>query len=243
MNDLTRVESTAVQTAAAATPADLVRYALENGADIEKLERLFELQAKWEANEARKAFVSAMAEFKRNPPEIVKDKAVKYSGTSYTHATIGNVVQQVTAGLAKHGFSHRWATKQIQGGQIEVTCIITHSMGHSEETVLASNADKSGGKNDIQAIASAVTYLERYTLLAAVGLATKEQDDDGQNAEMSDEERAMAEKWIAVAQKVATKEEFSEQWKKALADLDGKKFHTAHAMIHTAFSTVKKGMK
>lgn len=243
MNDLTKAGSTAVQTAAAATPADLVRYALENGADIEKLERLFELQSKWEANEARKAFVSAMAEFKRNPPEIVKDKAVKYSGTSYTHATIGNVVQQVTAGLAKHGFSHRWATKQVQGGQIEVTCIITHSMGHSEETVLSSSADKSGGKNEIQAIASAVTYLERYTLLAAVGLATKDQDDDGQSAELSDAEKSMADKWISVAQNVTTKEEFSEEWKKALADLDGKNFRTAHAMIHTAFSTIRKGLK
>jgi hypothetical protein len=40
-------------------------------------------------------------------------------------------------------------------------------------------ADISGSKNQIQAIGSAVTYLERYTLFASYGLASKDQDDDG----------------------------------------------------------------
>jgi hypothetical protein len=42
-----------------------------------------------------------------------------------------------------------------------------------------SGPDDSGGKNKIQAIASAKSYLERYTLLAITGLATKDMDDDG----------------------------------------------------------------
>jgi len=40
----------------------------------------------------------------------------------------------------------------------------------------------SGNKNPIQAIASTVSYLERYTLLAITGLTTKDMDDDGKNA-------------------------------------------------------------
>jgi len=39
--------------------------------------------------------------------------------------------------------------------------------------------DKSGGKNDIQAIASSVTYLRRYTLTGALGISTCEDDNDG----------------------------------------------------------------
>ena len=42
--------------------------------------------------------------------------------------------------------------------------------------------DTSGSKNSIQAISSAVTYLQRYTLLAATGLSTSELgnlDNDG----------------------------------------------------------------
>ena len=56
-------------------------------------------------------------------------------------------------------------------------------MGHSESTTLQSPPDASGGKNSIQAIGSAVTYLSRYTLLAITGLATGENEDDGQGYE------------------------------------------------------------
>ena len=46
--------------------------------------------------------------------------------------------------------------------------------------------DTSGGKNNIQAMGSAVSYLERYTLLAITGLSTKEMDDDGRGAGAGD---------------------------------------------------------
>lgn len=42
--------------------------------------------------------------------------------------------------------------------------------------------DNSGKKNAIQSIASAVTYMQRYTLLAATGMSTKGMDDDGNSA-------------------------------------------------------------
>jgi hypothetical protein len=42
--------------------------------------------------------------------------------------------------------------------------------------------DTSGSKNAIQSIASTITYLQRYTLFAATGLAADDQDDDGKAA-------------------------------------------------------------
>ena len=59
--------------------------------------------------------------------------------------------------------------------------------GHSESVTLSAPPDDSGKKNNIQQIASTVTYLERYTLLAATGTAVKEQDDDGSASGMSEE--------------------------------------------------------
>ena len=52
----------------------------------------------------------------------------------------------------------------------------------SHVITMAAGPDGSGGKNAIQAIGSTVSYLERYTLLAATGLATEDQDDDGRGA-------------------------------------------------------------
>lgn len=185
MNDVIEMENpkpsqqTGLVAQAPATPADIVLYAMQKGADIAQIEKFMELQMKWEADQARKAFVADMAEFKKAPPEIVKDKLVAFSGTSYMHATLGNVTEAIVAGLAAHGFSHRWDTEQ-SGQNVTVTCILTHKLGHTERTALTAAKDDSGKKNQIQQMASAVTYLQRYTLLAATGVATKDQaDDDG----------------------------------------------------------------
>ncbi|WP_217589805.1 ERF family protein [Burkholderia sp. GbtcB21] len=170
---------------AMATPAELLRYAMDSGADLDRLERLMDMQTKWEANEARKAYALDMAEFKKNAPTIIKDKTVNFETskgwTTYDHATIGNVVEKVVASLAEHGFSHSWIPSRGEGGMISVTCEITHKLGYSKSITLEAGLDQSGGKNNIQAQASTITYLERYTLLAATGLAVKDKsyDDDG----------------------------------------------------------------
>jgi hypothetical protein len=163
------------------TPADMIRMAVSGGADLVQLEKLLELQERWEKNEARKEYHKSMSEFKKNPPVIDKDKKVSFGNTHYNHASLANVVQKITAELSKYGLSASWNTNQTD--KISVTCRITHFAGHSEETTLCAPADASGSKNAIQSIGSTITYLERYTLLAALGLATKEQDDDGQKSE------------------------------------------------------------
>lgn len=162
---------------AASTPAELIHQAVANGADLTKLEKLLELQERWETNEAKKSYHKAMAAFKANPPDIEKDKKVSFGNTKYSHATLANVVEKINAALSRHGLSASWMVNQ--NGTVSVTCKITHVHGHHEETTLAAPADNSGSKNSIQAIGSTITYLQRYTLLALTGLATHDMDDDG----------------------------------------------------------------
>ena len=85
-----------------------------------------------------------------------------------------------------------WKTDQPEG-KVKVTCVCTHTLGHSESTPLTADSDTSGTKNSIQAMASTITYLQRYTLLSLTGLATHE-DSDGVPPEstepISDEEFA-----------------------------------------------------
>lgn len=171
------------------SPAEMIRMAVSGGADLEKLEKLLALQEKWEANEARKLYHRAMASFKETPLKIMKDKKVKYLQVQYSHASLANVVDQITKELSKNGLSASWNTKQ--NGAITVTCKITHVMGHCEETTLTAAADTSGSKNSIQAIGSTITYLQRYTLLSALGLATHDQDNDGAGATEYIDEKQM----------------------------------------------------
>ncbi len=163
----------------AITPMELLQMAVSKGADIDKLEKLMDLQLRWQKEQAKQAYHAAMNAFKADPPEIIKNHTVSFGNTTYDHATLDNVCKAITGGLSKHNISHRWRIEQAEGF-VRVTCVLTHSQGHSEETALSAGPDTSGSKNAIQAIGSAVTYLERYTLLAATGLAAKNGDNDGQ---------------------------------------------------------------
>ena len=150
------------------------RAATDPAFDLEKLDRLLDVKERWEREEARKAYVAALAAFKLNPPRLVKDRRVDFgegrNRTRYNHASLGDVASLIAAGLAQHGLSHGWAVAQAEG-VVTVTCTLTHALGHSEQVAITGPRDDSGNKNGIQAIGSAVTYLERYTLTAITGLA------------------------------------------------------------------------
>jgi ERF superfamily len=166
----------------ALTPVELIRIAVTQGADIDKLKQLMDLQERYEANAARKAFAAAMQRFKANPPIITKNHQVKIRTKAggeygYRHATLDHVCDEVTRGLSAVGITHAWKVRQ-EKDVITVVCKLTHELGHSEETELSGVPDNSGEKNSLQAVGSTVTYLERYSLLAACGLAAKN-DDDG----------------------------------------------------------------
>lgn len=178
----------------ALTPPEMLARALSAGADITVLERLMNLQERWEAAQARKAFDAALSEAKAEFPTIVKNNAVDYhSGrgrVNYRYEDLGSISRAIDPILAKHGLTYRWQTAN-DGRMVTITCVIAHKDGHSEATSLSAQVDDSGSKNAIQALGSATTYLQRYTLKAALGLAVSA-DDDAQSVQRRDESPAAA---------------------------------------------------
>ncbi|MFH0759885.1 MAG: ERF family protein [Bacteroidota bacterium] len=151
------------------TPAAMIQLAISQGQSLEQLERLLELQIRYEANCARKAYHDAMAKFKTDPPKIDKDRHVSFATakgkTEYRHASLANVTEKINSALSAQGLSASWITDQ-EGDKIKVTCKITHILGHSETTSLSSAADTSGGKNMIQAIGSTVRLIMCFSLIS-----------------------------------------------------------------------------
>jgi hypothetical protein len=162
------------------TPMMLIERASASGASIEQMQQLFELKLRVEADEARKAFNQAFNGFKAEAIEVVKNTVVKdgpLKGKRYVD--LFGVVRAVTPSLAKHGLSHSWKLTKDDSAWMEVTCALRHVQGHSEIVSMGSAPDVGPERNAIQARASAISYLERYTLLAITGLASGEMDDDG----------------------------------------------------------------
>lgn len=165
---------------------DPIMAAIHKGFDPAFIKEMMDLQERNEAREAKKAYVVAMSAFKANPPVILKDRNVSYGEgaklTEYSHASLSNVASLIGTALSEHGLHAGWKTTQGEGN-IKVTCTVTHILGHSESAELSAGPDNSGGKNSIQAVGSTISYLERYTILAITGLATKDMDDDGRKSE------------------------------------------------------------
>lgn len=168
-----------VQPEVTITPMSVLELAIRQGADIDKLTKLMELQERHEANIARKAFNVSFSAFKSEAVRVVKNVTVSdgpLKGKKY--ADLFGVVDAVTPVLSKHNLSHSWRLTKDEPAWMEVTCTIRHSLGHFESVSMGAAPDTGPGRNAIQSRGSAKTYLERYTLLAAVGLAAAN-DDDG----------------------------------------------------------------
>lgn len=167
----------------APTPMHLIELAVSKGADADALAKLMDLQLRWEANEARKQFEGAFERFKASAPAIIKTKHVSFpnrdgKSTDYWHAELDKITDIIGESLRSYGIIHQWKTSDANG-KTTVTCVLK-GFGHTEEAAtLSGPSDTSGGKNNIQAIGSTVTYLQRYTLLSACGLAAKGTDNDG----------------------------------------------------------------
>lgn len=170
----------------------MIASAMDGGRfDISDIRELLAVKKEWEADEARKAFNEAFANFKAEAVHV-------YKGTTITdgplkgkrHANLFDVVVASAGPLAKHGLSTSWKLTKDEPAMMEVTCILKHSAGHSETVSMSAAPDTGPGRNAIQARGSAKSYLERYTLMAILGLAaTEDDDDDGNGKKETDEQR------------------------------------------------------
>lgn len=200
----------AVQGNDAATIMQIVeRMMRESTFDPVAIREMLAIKKEYEADEARKAFMVDMAEFKKNPPVIYKNKHVGFksknsdSRTDYDHATHAEVTMKVIAGLAQHGFSHRWIPTQ-PNGQVCVTCVITHRLGYSESMSMTAPPDTSGNKSPVQAVLSTKTILERHLLLAATGLTAADMPDADDRTDEEEDNPYIGEGQIAAIETLLT---------------------------------------
>lgn len=208
------------------TPMDLLRIVTERGASVAEISAFMDLMERQQANEARQAFVLAMAAFKKTAPSIYKNEGASFTAkgqqVEYDYATLGNVCEQIIAGLAEHGISHDWTLDQPNAAGVNITCTLTHEKGHSKSTTVKLPLDTTGSKNAIQSIGSTITYGERYSLLAVCGIAVKSQgDDDGRAAGgAGSTDVTLADVWIGKVKAAPTDAEAVNVWNAGAAAIE-----------------------
>lgn len=174
----------------AITPLVLLQQAITDRVPTDVLRELTALWKEWDKEEARKdfeaAFVAAKGEFpviRKNRHVGFKSKDKSKADTSYWHEDLAEIYRTVDPILAKHGMAIRCRPSSEPGQPVIATAILSHKRGYFEETTLKGAVDPSGNKNHLQAIGSAITFLSRYAVKSALGLASERDDDDAQSSE------------------------------------------------------------
>lgn len=221
------------------TPMALIDRAISSGMGTETLEKLFALQERWEKNQGRKAFDEAMAAAKAEIPVIAKRREVDFTSqkgrTHYKYEDLAEIARTVDPILGKYGLSYRYRVSSELNQPVTVTCIVAHRAGHFEETTLSAGRDDSGNKNSIQQVGSTLTYLQRMTLKAALGLAAAHDDDgkaSGDGGPVSDEQYTQL---VTLADDVgADKQKFCSVMKVAsFAEIPASRFDEAVKLLET----------
>lgn len=132
--------------------------------------------------EREKAHTAAKVALMAENVELVKDRRNDDFGNAYI--SLGKLTATMAPLLAKHGLAASWEPDQSKGAEITVTCILSHTGGHSTRASITVPRDADDRKNDLQAIKSSMTYARSMTYEAVCGLAATEASagDDGNGA-------------------------------------------------------------
>lgn len=171
--------SQAVQVRAPNSIDDLISQAVANKTPVETMERLFNLRKEVKAEVAKEAFVKAVADFQDECPVIEKKKKVtgKEGKLRYMFAPLDSIVEQIKKPLKNAGLSYRWETGNEEKA-VNAICIVTHALGHSEQSSFSVPIDPEGYMSAPQRYAAALTFAKRYSLCNVLGISTADEDTD-----------------------------------------------------------------
>lgn len=122
--------------------------------------------------ELLQAFVAAQAEFK----PVRTTETVNTAKYSYKYADLAGVLEATLPALNKHGICLHY-TYRLDGEWLIATCHAVHVLGEEISADAMVPAKGDGRLMGAQAMGSAMTFARRYATLAALGLASE--DDDG----------------------------------------------------------------
>lgn len=172
------------QPQANATLAMIERLVVDPNADIDKLERMIALQEKVLAKQAEAAFNQDLAVMQASLPCIAERGQIhdKVGNVQSTYGLWEDINRELLPVLSAHGFAISFRIDTSSG--VTVTAVLSHRAGHSTTTSMTLPVDATGGKNGVQAVASSVSYGQRYTSRALLNYSTHNDplDDDGQAA-------------------------------------------------------------
>ena len=164
--------------------------------------------------ENRADFYSALAEAQANLVNPTKDQ----DGYNYKYAGLDQVVEILRNVLPKHGICWWQNIVSSDNGQMGVETNVAHASGHMVSSTIFMPSVKMG--NDIQGAGATLSYIRRYALTSFFGLASSEEDTDG-NGDIEPDDPPKKEEPPRKTQAQVKREEREELVNSVLARMNG----------------------
>ena len=146
--------------------------------DTDKLEKLMQLQERWEDKQADKALADALAEFQSTAPSTFKGR----KSDRGHFASLDDIMLAMRVSLATNGLSISFDTATPEAGKLTAVCHVLHKDGGTLSRSVTVPVDSAMRANDTQKMGSAISYAKRYALTAALNLIVSDHDDDANSA-------------------------------------------------------------
>ena len=177
------LELAPVRSESATVLAMLDRMSADPAQPVERLEQMFSLYQKVQADAARKSFMAAFVVAQSEIVPVVKNAPNPQTKSKYaTHAAIDFLIRPV---YSKHGFAMSFDTADSPlSDHMRVLCYLIHTGGHERAYHIDMPVDGKGAKGgDVMtkthAAGAAATYGKRYLIVNVWNLALVDKDTDG----------------------------------------------------------------
>ena len=198
MNDVVRI------TPAQGFGEKLMQLLSDPNVPADKLQIMLQMQRELIAERRREAFESAFVAMSAVMPQVRKDGTVElvregqrkgiYKFTKWED--MDTIMRPI---LSDHGFALRFTQVNGETGLVTVRGDLVHLDGHFVSSERSMPPDRGPGRNDLQAIGSAISYCKRYLAEGLCNIVRKGQDDDAISAlerKITDEQTAELKKLL-----------------------------------------------
>jgi len=161
------------------------RLSANKDVDVSKINAILDMQERVMNKQAEISFNQALSRLSGKLAEvrIVRTHGVSYKDVEAFKFAPYEVIDQAIRPLyTSEGFSLSFNSETREGGGAIITGTLSHIDGHSRKASLPLALDISGGKNNIQAMGSTISYGKRYTMGMLLNIVTVGEDDDALSA-------------------------------------------------------------
>lgn len=169
MGEVAKIEQMPVPVNESAAVLSMIeRLACDPSSDMSKFEKLLDMQERVLNRNAKQAFMADLAAMQSELPRV-SEKGKSNNGK---YALLEDINDTVRPAMKKYGFAVSFRINQTDPKFVNVTGILAHKQGHSEETSMSLPVDTSGSKNATQSVGSTVSYGKRYVICALLNIST-----------------------------------------------------------------------